>query len=206
MNYKDYNDYELLSYVQENSEEATEILYQKYMPLITSLSRKMYRYTSQNGIEVNDLVQEGLLGLSRAIREYSDSMNTSFYTFAKTCIERKIITAVVATRRLKHKILNDSIPLDSNAKGKSISLEEFLGDNHSNPEHVLMDVETYNEVVEQISNLLTIFEKQVFELRVSGLSYKEIAEILDCEAKAIDNCLQRIKGKVRKTLPEVINV
>lgn len=198
MNYKDYNDYELLSYVAENNEEASEILYQKYMPLISSIAKKMYRYTPQNGIDVNDLIQEGLLGFSHAIREYNDSMNATFYTFAKTCIERKIITAVIATRRLKHKVLNDSIPLDANTNGKSVSLEEFLGDNHNNPEYVLLDVENYNEVIERASTLLTTFEKQVFDLRISGLNYKEIAEILERNEKAIDNCLQRIKGKVRK--------
>lgn len=200
MNYKEYNDYELLSYVAEQNEEATEILYKKYMPLITSIAKKMYNYTSQNGIEISDLIQEGLVGLSRAIREYKDTSDATFYTFAKTCIERKIISAVVATRRLKHKILNDSISLEIDANGKTISIEEFLGDNQANPEYVLLDIENYNELIEKVSNELTDFEMQVFELRINGLGYREIAEMLDREQKAIDNCLQRIKVKVKKIL------
>lgn len=202
MNYKEYNDYELLSYVSEQNEEAMEVLYKKYMPLITTIAKKMYNYTSQNGIEVNDLIQEGMLGLSRAICEYRDTMDASFYTFAKTCIERKIISAVVKTRRQKHKILNDSIPFEVNSNGKQVSLEDFLGDNQHNPEYVLLDVENYNEVIDKVSRELTDFEMQVFELRISGLGYKEIASILEREQKAIDNCLQRIKMKVKKILAD----
>lgn len=200
MNYSDYNDYELLSYVQENNEEATDVLYKKYEPLISSIAHKMYRYTPKSGIDVNDLKQEGRLGLSKAILEYKDSMNTTFYTFAKTCIERKIITAVIATRRLKHKFLNESLSLNIESDGKSISLDEFLGDNGSNPEYVLLNVENYNYILDKISEELTVLEKQVFSLRISGLSYKEIADILSYKEKVIDNCLQRIKAKAKKVL------
>ncbi len=127
-------------------------------------------------------------------------MNTTFYTFAKTCIERKIITAVIATRRLKHKFLNESLSLNIESDGKSISLDEFLGDNGSNPEYVLLDVENYNYILDKISEELTVLEKQVFSLRISGLSYKEIADILSYKEKVIDNCLQRIKAKAKKVL------
>ena len=200
MDYREYNDDELLSYIAENNEDATEILYKKYTPLVTKIARKMYLYTNKSGLEVSDLIQEGMLGLSNAICEYNDSKNASFYTFAKTCIERKIISAVTATKRLKHKALNESLPLEVSrvADDNLIFLEEIIGDNKENPEHKLLDIENFNELIEIAKQELTDFELQVFELRISDFGYKEISDILDKDTKSIDNALQRIKNKLKK--------
>ena len=199
MDYKEYNDSELLSYVAESNEDATELLYKKYTPLVTKIARKMHIYTNNCGIEVNDLIQEGMLGFSNAISEYNESKNASFYTFAKTCIERKIISAVISTKRLKHKALNESVPLEitKNADDSLISLEEVIGDNKENPESKLLDSENFNEMMEYAKQELTDFEMQVFELRLSDFGYKEIADILDKDSKSIDNALQRIKNKLK---------
>ena len=201
MNYRDYNDNELLSYVSENNEEASEILYKKYLPLITNIARKMSLYVKNTGVDVNDLIQEGMLGLSNAISEYSDDKNTIFYTFAKTCIERKIITAVTSARRLKHRPLNDSVPLEASkvTDDNQVFLDEVIGDNKDNPENMLLDSENFNEIISVAKEELTDFEMQVFELRISDFGYKEIAEILEKDIKAIDNALQRIKSKLKKT-------
>lgn len=200
MNYRDYNDNELLSYVSENNEEASEILYKKYLPLITNIARKMSLYVKNTGVDVNDLIQEGMLGLSNAISEYSDDKNTIFYTFAKTCIERKIITAVTSARRLKHRPLNDSVPLEASkvTDDNQVFLDEVIGDNKDNPENMLLDSENFNEIISVAKEELTDFEMQVFELRISDFGYKEIAEILEKDIKAIDNALQRIKSKLKK--------
>lgn len=202
MDYKDYNDNELLSYIAENNEDASEIIYKKYMPLVTKIARKMYQYAGKTGIEVNDLIQEGMLGLSNAIHEYNEEKNTSFYTFAKTCIERKIFTAVTATRRLKHRPLNESLPLEVTrmTDDNLIFLEEIIGDNKGNPENMLLDSENFNEILEFAKKELTDFELQVFELKISDFSYQEIADILDKELKSIDNALQRIKGKLKNKI------
>jgi len=202
MNYKDYNDNELLSYISENNEEATEILYEKYMPLVKKTAGKMHLYIKNTGMEVNDLIQEGMLGLSSAIYEYNETKNASFYTFAKTCIERKIITAATAAKRLKHKPLNDSLPLEATkiTDDNLVFLEEIIGDNKENPERMLLDSENFNEIIEIAKKELTDFELQVFELRISDFGYKEIAEILEKDIKAIDNALQRIKAKLKKVL------
>lgn len=207
MNYRDYNDNELLSYVSENNEEASEILYKKYLPLITNIARKMSMYVKNTGVEVNDLIQEGMLGLSNAINEYSDDKNTIFYTFAKTCIERKIITAVTAARRLKHRPLNDSVPLEASkvTDDNQVFLDEVIGDNKDNPENMLLDSENFNEIISLAKEELTDFEMQVFELRISDFGYKEIAEILEKDIKAIDNALQRIKSKLKKINTGSIN-
>lgn len=202
MNYKDYNDFELLSYISENNEDATEILYEKYMPLVKKTAGKILPHVKNTGLEANDLIQEGMIGLSNAIHEYNEEKNTVFYTFAKTCIERKMITAATASRRMKHKPLNESIPLETTkVTGDSlIFLEEIVGDNKENPERMLLDSENFNEIIEIARKELTDFEIQVFELRISNFGYKEIAEILEKDIKAIDNALQRIKTKLKKVL------
>lgn len=208
MDYRDYNDNELLSYIAENNEEASEIMYKKYTPLVTNIAKKMYIYIKNTGIEVNDLIQEGMLGLSNAIHEYSEDKNATFYTFAKTCIERKMITAVTAAKRLKHKPLNDSLPLEATkiTDDNLVFLEEIIGDNKDNPESMLLDSENFNEIINIARKELTDFELQVFELRISDFGYKEIAEILEKDIKAIDNALQRIKTKLKKTIVDSSNI
>ena len=199
MDYRNYNDSELLSYVNE-SEEANEIIYKKYEPLINSLARKMYKYCTNSGLELNDLIQEGMLGLSNAITHFSEQKDTTFYTFAKTCIERKIISTIVSTKRLKNKILNESLSLDSHDEDNSVGLEVFISDNENNPERLIVDNENESELIKTIKLSLTDFENQVFDLKINNFNYKEIAEILDKKPKAIDNALQRIRIKVKEQL------
>ncbi|MFV0249567.1 MAG: sigma-70 family RNA polymerase sigma factor [Bacilli bacterium] len=199
MNYRDYNDYELLDYIAENSEEANEIIYKKYEPLIIKFARKIYPYAKNSGLEINDLTQEGRLGLSKAIDQYSDSKDTLFYTYAKKCIERKIISSVLGARRLKHKLLNDSISFDYNdEEGNNYSLDIFVKDEKGNPENIIAYTESYNELLKLAEKELTELEYRVFELKLNGFDYKEISEILEKEQKSIDNALQRIKNKLKK--------
>lgn len=198
MNYRDYNDYELLSYVSEKNEEASEVIFEKYRPLILATANRLFCYCKNTGLELNDLVQEGMLGLNMAMHSYDDNKDTSFYTYAKTCIERKIITQVVASRRLKHKVLNDSLSLETDENNYDYVLDKSLTDNSYNPEEILFNYEKEKELVKEVSDLLTDFETQVFELKINGFDYKEIAEILDKDVKSIDNALQRIKVKLKK--------
>lgn len=198
MEYRDYNDYELLSYISENNEDAHEIIFKKYEPMITSTARKMYRYCKNSGLELNDLIQEGMIGLSQAIEHFKEQKDASFYTFAKTCVDRKIISLVVSSTRLKHKILNESLSLEiTDQDGKTIPLENILSDESYNPENMLLDSEYETELLTNISQKLTDFEKQVFELKMNDFNYKEIANILDKSPKAIDNALQRIRIKIK---------
>lgn len=197
MNYRDYNDYELLSYVSEKNEEASEVLFEKYRPLILATSNRLFCYCKNTGLELNDLVQEGMLGLNLAMNSFDEEKDTSFYTYAKTCIERKIITQVVASRRLKHKVLNDSLSLENTDDNNSDYVYDIT-DNSYNPEEILFNSENQKNLVTQVSRLLTDFEAQVFELKMNDFDYKEIAEILDKDIKSIDNALQRIKVKLKK--------
>jgi len=112
MKYQDLNDYELISYAYENDEEATNILLKKYEPLVASIVIRMMKSCSYIGLEKNDLMQEGLIGLNHALEYFNEQKDISFYTYAKTCIERRVISAIISAKRLKHKLLNESVSLD----------------------------------------------------------------------------------------------
>lgn len=199
--YKDYNDYELLSYVNDNNEEATEILYTKYQPLIEQNAKRLLKYSRYTGLELNDLIQEGLLGLSKAIKTFSESKEASFFTYAKTCIERKQISALIGSQRLKHKFLNESLPFEVYDKDQEpIDLGDLIVDNTTNPESIVTDIEESNALIEKINNNLTDFEKQVFNLKATGFNYIEIAGLLEKDRKQIDNAIQRIKSKIKDIL------
>lgn len=199
MNYRDYNDFELLSYIAEQNEEASEVLFEKYRPLIVATANRLYYYCKNTGLELNDLIQEGMLGLNLAMTSFDDSKDTSFYTYAKKCIERKIISLVVGSRRLKHKFLNDSLSFElTDSDNETYTFEKSLEDNSYNPEKILLNSERAEELIKKVSDELTDFEVQVFELKLNGFDYKEIAEILDKDSKSIDNALQRIKNKIKK--------
>lgn len=201
MKYTEYNDYELLNYISDNNEDAKNILFEKYEPLINSIAHKMLNYTRNTGLELNDLIQEGMIGLSNAMEHFKESKETLFYTYAKLCIERKILDLVISSRRQKHKILNESISFEfTDEEGNESSLEYLLKDNSENPEFILLNDETEEEFLSLAKQQLTDLEERVFELKINGFDYKEISEILDKDPKAIDNALQRIKNKLRKVL------
>ncbi len=199
MYYRNFNDNELVMFVSENNEEAKTILFEKYRPLIISLANKMHKTTSYNGLEVNDFIQEGYIGLSNAMTYYSDDKDASFYTFAKTCIERRMISLIISTKRLKHKVLNESISLQANTS-ENFSLEMLIGDSDVDPLNLILDNEAKDELINKIKDKLTDFEEQVFLLKINNFNYREIAQLLDKKPKAIDNALQRIKVKAKDSI------
>lgn len=193
--YKDYNDYELISYVHENNEEANNIVIEKYQPLIHMISNKMYKHAKNSGLELNDLIQEGLIALNDAVNSFTEDKDACFYTYAKTCIERRIISTIISSQRQKHKILNESLSYDS--------LEDpaynFLKDDN-NPLDIVISSDEEMKIEERIKSKLTPFEMQVFDLMVAGFSYKEISDMLNKDIKSIDNAIQRIRNKSRDIL------
>lgn len=200
MNYREYNDSELLSYIKDNNEDANEIMFKKYKPLIKSLASKYYPKCQNKGYDLSDLIQEGMVGLSYAISSFDDDKDTMFYTYAKTCIERRMKSVIVSTERLKNKILNDSLPFETPADG--INIIDMISDDSINPENLAISYEDEQDIYEEAKNILTSRELQVFELKISGFDYKEIADILDVDSKVIDNALQRIRSKMRKVLKQ----
>lgn len=204
MRYQELNDYELISYVYENDEDARNILLKKYEPLIASIVLRMMKSCPYTGLDRSDLMQEGLIGLDHAMDYFNDRKDITFYTYAKTCIERKIISAIIAAKRLKHKPLNDAVPIE-NDNDASVP-DKFLRDDSGNPEEILLDEAKTEFLKKEIRESLTDFELQVFELMISSFNYREIAEVLDKDRKQIDNAIQRIKIKVKEKLKEIEEV
>lgn len=202
MNYRDYNDNELISLIEEKSEEANELIYKKYKPLIVGISKKMFQSVKNSGVEMNDLIQEGMLGLNQAINGFDPSKDVTFYTFAKTCIERRMLSLIISTKRLKHKILNESLSFDLSKDGEETNLLDIIGGLSNEPESLVIDSEFEEEFINLVKKELTDLEEQVFMLKINDFSYVEIAELLEKTPKSIDNTLQRIKSKVRKILDE----
>lgn len=201
MDYKElreYNDYELLDYVAERNEDAHNMLFQKYRPLIVSTANNMMKNCNGLGLEINDLIQEGMVGLSMAITTFEEKKDTLFYTYAKKCIERKMISLIIAASRQKHRILNESLSIESGED--SSTLDYLLSDDTINPERMIINTEVQKELLNKIKSILTEFEWQVFELKTNGFNYHEIADMLDKELKAIDNAIQRIRIKIKKSL------
>lgn len=196
MEYKNLNDYELVSKVNEN-EEVTEVLFKKYKPLIVTMATKLYTKYQPSGLEISDLIQEGMIGFSMAINTYLEKKDTLFFTYASKCIERKMISSVVSSNRQKHKILNTSVSMEAIDEGDFLSLDKIIGDNTHNPEDIIIDNENTIEIFEYLNEELTAFESEVFQLKKSGFTYKEIAEVLDVDPKRVDNALQRIKTKIK---------
>lgn len=197
MDYSDLNDYELISYINENNEEANNLILKKYEPLITSIVNRMMASCPYLGIEKSDMIQEGLIGLHHAIGYFNEQKDITFYTYAKTCIERRLISVIVSAKRLKNKSLNESISFDADEDG---TLDFLLKDDSMNPENIVISKASNDDIISLVKDRLTDFENQVFDLMLSYFNYKEIAEMLDKEPKQVDNAIQRIKIKVRETM------
>lgn len=198
MNYKNFNDYELLDYIYSCNEDANEILLYKYRPLIVSIAKKMLKYCN-GGVDLNDLVQEGMLGLNDSINSFRDDKETNFGTYARLCIERRIYSLAKSTRTYKNKILNESISIEDE---DDFTIDRFLMDNSSNPDSMISENDFQNDIITKLKSQLTDLEKRVLELKKNDFNYKEIADILEKEPKAIDNALQRIKNKLKNIMRE----
>lgn len=199
MKYQDLNDFELVSYVM-NNEEATDVLFEKYRPLIYSVAKKIYNENQNLGLDLNDLIQEGMVGFSIALNTYNEHKDTLFFTYAKKCISSKMYTMIKGARRQKHRILNSSISVEAFEEEFNVNLEGVIGDKLSNPEHIAIDNENVLELIENVKNEFTDIESQVFDLKKSGFGYREIAEVLELDPKSVDNAIQRIKNKIKNYL------
>lgn len=197
--YKEYDDGELLYLIGESNEEAQNVLYDKYKNIVSLKVKKYIKYANKLGLEYSDLYQEGMVGLSEAIVGYKEKKGTKFSTFANICIERQIFSALTRASRKKHTILNDSLSLD-NTFDDDFSLLNILFKKDSDPGVYLENKENIEELYENILNVLTPFETEVFKLKSNNFNYKEISTILDKSYKSIDTAIQRIKTKIKKIL------
>lgn len=190
-------DEEIVLLAQNGSNEACEYMLRKYKPFV---SMKSSSYFLAGG-DRNDLIQEGLIGLLKAIRVYNPEKDASFKSFADLCVTRQLISAVKASLRQKHAPLNYYVSLDKpyNEENQEASLMDIIAsDETSNPEAIIIGRENLEMVEVKMEELLSAFECKVLSLYLTGKSYSAIASILNKDPKSIDNALQRIKKKFEK--------
>lgn len=140
-----------------------------------------------------------MLGLNDAINSFREDKEANFSTYAKLCIERRIYSLVRNTRAYKNKILNESLSIEDDEENY---IDPFLADNKNNPESMVEEHDYQQNIILKLEQQLTDFEKQVFELKKNDFNYKEIAEILEKDVKAIDNAIQRIKIKLKNIMKQ----
>ena len=171
-------------------ETGVDFLMEKYKPLVLRLSRTRFL----TGGERDDLIQEGMIGLFKAIRDYEPGREASFATFAALCINRQMLNAIEASTREKMKPLNDSVLLTDP------EFETELAAGSESPERIVLDQEAEHEMIQRIRGLLSPMEKCVLDYYLEGRNYREIAHILQKTPKSIDNALQRIRKKIGANL------
>lgn len=199
--YQGYSDEELIDRLRAGETEITDYLCDKYKDLVRKGAKSMFIL----GGDTEDLIQEGMIGLFKAVRDYDSGRDASFFTFAELCINRQIYTAVQASRRKKHVPLNEAISLYSQVDGAGdgegrFLLEELADDSRQDPESLLLDKERVKELEQTIEESLSPFEKQVLDLYLAQMTTSQIARILGKNEKSTDNALQRLKGKLKKIL------
>ncbi|MBQ8821248.1 MAG: RNA polymerase sporulation sigma factor SigH [Lachnospiraceae bacterium] len=197
---KEYNqkkDEELIDLLRDGETEVMEYLMDKYKNLVRSKASSMYIL----GADKDDLIQEGMIGLFKAVRDYDLGRDASFYTFADLCISRQMYTAVQSAGRQKHIPLNSYVSLYGEQEGEdSALLQTVQSPEQKNPEALFLDKERVEYLEKRIEEELSDFEKQVLDLYITGMSYSQIAKVLGREEKATDNALQRLKNKIKRML------
>ena len=207
-NYNNMSDDELLELINKKDTDALDFLICKYKDLVNSKVNKYFII----GAEKEDIVQEGLIGLYKAIKDYKPDKQNSFKSFANLCIERQLITAIKSSNRQKHMTLNSYLSLNMTA------FENEDGNNDTQIVDVLentviedpLDTITKKEYFSSVENVidssLSDFEKKVLNRYVQGESYVKIAERLDAPVKSVDNAIQRIRKKTAKNIQAESNI
>ena len=193
--YQKLADEELIQKLREGDERIMDYILEKYKPLVLRKANAMFLI----GGDTDDLIQEGMIGLFKAIRDYRSDRETSFFHFAELCINRQLYSAVEASNRKKHVPLNTYVSFYSQTteEGKSLA-ETLLTDQMDDPEQLVIEQENFTAFWEQLREQLSALERQVLDAYLEGKNYRQIAEELGKSPKTIDNALSRIKGKIRQ--------
>jgi RNA polymerase sporulation-specific sigma factor len=197
---RDMSDEEVVLVARSGDQPATEYLLSRYRHLVECKARSYFLA----GADHDDVVQEGMIGLYKAIRDYRDDRLAHFRAFADLCVTRQIITAIKMATRQKHIPLNGYLSLhypSIDGEGDGIFLEQFADSRASDPAISLCDSRSIHALRELIERSLSVLESRVLCYYLQGKSYREISDALQCPAKAVDNALQRVKRKVTVLLP-----
>jgi len=199
--YEPYTDEELIDRLRRGEDTIMDYICDRYKNLVRSKAKSMFIL----GADSDDLIQQGMIGLFKAVRDYDMGRDASFFTFAELCVSRQMYTAVQAAKRQKHVPLNTYISLDAGGTNQEdrdeSTLAELIADRAElSPEEMVLDKERVAYLEKTIETELSDFEKQVLDLYMTGMSYSQIAKVLGREEKATDNALQRLKAKIKKIL------
>lgn len=192
-NYEEYTDEELVDRLHQGENEIMDYILEKYKPLVRKQTNALFLIGGEN----EDLIQEGMIGLFKAVRDYCPNKETSFFTFANLCINRQLYSALEASNRKKHQPLNSYISFSIEEGEMGISLDEIFSDNSTSPEDLVIEQEKFKEFMEKLDDKLSKMERNVLNMYLNGDNYLQIAQIMNKEPKSIDNALQRIRQKIR---------
>ena len=200
--YDRMTDEQLLCDYKNGNQEIMDYLMVKYKFMVRKKARAMYLLGGEN----EDLIQEGMIGLIKAVRDFDVTQKTSFSSFAELCVSRQMYSAIEASNRKKHLPLNSYISLyedsEQEGEGRSLPLIDTIESSKENDPEVLYFGKEYTEAfAEQLKELLSPLENHVLYLHLMGTDYRTIAELLGKSPTSVDNALQRIKTKAQKILP-----
>ncbi len=187
---------EVLSLAKEGETAAVEFMLNKYKNFVKSKARTYFLI----GAEKSDIVQEGMIGLYKAIKDYNPESGASFRSFADLCITRQIITAIKTATRQKHMPLNSYISLNKNTDDESDNtmIDSISESRHLDPEEIMINKERMSFIESKLNSSLSTYETNVLKGYIAGKNYAEISIELGKSEKSIDNALQRIKKKIEK--------
>lgn len=198
--YGNLTDEQIISQIKEGDEQALSFLLEKYKDLVNSKVGKYFII----GAEKDDIVQEGMIGLYKAIRDFDKYKQNTFKTFANICVERQLITAIKSSNRQKHMPLNSYLSLNMSAYENDDDcaelMETFKSNTIEDPLETIMKREYFDEIQNTMHKSLSKFEESVLERYMQGESYEVIAKKLDTPIKSVDNAIQRIRKKAIKNI------
>ncbi|MCI5869174.1 MAG: RNA polymerase sporulation sigma factor SigH [Dorea sp.] len=195
-NYNKMTDEQLIRKLRNGDKKIIDYIMEKYKNLVRKEANAMYLLGGEN----DDLIQEGMIGLFKAVQDYNVEQDASFFSFAKLCITRQMYSAIEASKRKKHSPLNSYISLYEKGEDQSSLIDTMEAQEETNPEELFVSKE-YAELIEsRLEESLSDLENRVLYLHLLGTDYRTIAKLLDKSPKTIDNALQRIKGKTEKIL------
>lgn len=189
--YDGIDDEKLIFRFRNGESEILDFLMEKYKHMVKKKARAMFLIGGDN----DDLIQEGMIGLFKAVRDYQPDKEASFQTFAKICVDRQIYNAIQSSQRQKHQPLNSYISLSQENSESEEHLQEMWVEN---PESIIIDQENVRDLEQEITGTLSLMENQVLEYYLDGNGYTEIAEMMGKTPKSIDNALQRIRAKLKE--------
>lgn len=201
LDYNNLSDSELFMLVNEENEDAKDILFEKYKYIIDIILKKYSYVSSRMGIEYKELYSEALVGFSDALVNFQDDKDASLATFISLCVNRRVQKVIAKASTIKNKIMQESYSLDHVYEQFGLPLVEMISDNNENdPLNNMAKEESYAELLTNIKKELSASEYEVYTLMVNNMDYNTIALILNKTPKQIDNTMQRIKHKVKEIL------